>query len=113
MLFICGSLDNASEKLIRQHIWLTDYYNTTSRNIVPTAAESSIKRTSGEKGETSEGDGNKRGTDKNLQKKAADSDPKISVKDENQEKPSSSDTRPKQGVPSTFSLLSLDQKLIV
>ncbi|KFK26243.1 hypothetical protein AALP_AA8G221900 [Arabis alpina] len=70
-------------------------YKTTSRNIVPTAAESSIKRTTGEKGESSEGDGNKKGTDKNLQKNATDSDPKISAKDENQEKP---DTRPKQVV---------------
>lgn len=91
---------------------MTDYNRTTSRNIVPTAAESSVKHAGVERGESSEVDGNKRGTDKNIQRNPADSDPKISVKVENQEKPSSSDTRPKQGLPSSFSLLVLDQKLI-
>ncbi|KAL1189171.1 RecQ-mediated genome instability protein 1 [Cardamine amara subsp. amara] len=70
-----------------------DYYKTTSRNILP-----AVKQAGGEKGENSEVDGNKKGTDKNLQRNPGDSDPKISVKVENQEKPSSSDTRPKQVV---------------
>ncbi|XP_009120842.1 tudor domain-containing protein 3 isoform X1 [Brassica rapa] len=71
-----------------------DSYKTTSRTIVATAAQ----HTGGEKGETSEVAGNKIGADKNLQKSSADSDSKVSVKVENQEKPSSSDTRPKQAV---------------
>lgn len=89
---------------------MTDYYKTTSRSVVPTAAESAVKHTGGEKGESSEVDGNKKGTDKNLQRNPADSDPKLSVKIENQEKPSSSDTRPKQGAllfPFSFSIKSL------
>ncbi|CAH2072322.1 unnamed protein product [Thlaspi arvense] len=75
-----------------------DHYKTTSRNIVATAAESSVKHTGGEKGGTSDIDGNKKGTDKNLQRNPADSDQKVSVKVEDQEKPSTSDTRPKQVV---------------
>ncbi|XP_056846693.1 uncharacterized protein LOC108818020 isoform X2 [Raphanus sativus] len=76
-----------------------DSYKATSRTIVPTAVERAAKHTGGEKkGETSEVAGNKIGADKNLQKSSADSDPKISVKVENQDKPSSSDTRPKQAV---------------
>ncbi|KAF8113454.1 hypothetical protein N665_0050s0102 [Sinapis alba] len=75
-----------------------DSYKTTSRTIVPTAVEKAAKHTGGEKGETSEVAGNKIGADKNVQKSSADSDPKISAKVENQEKPSSSDTRPKQAV---------------
>jgi tudor domain-containing protein 3 len=82
-----------------------DYNKTTSRNNVPIAAESSVKHAGGEKGESSEVDGNKRGTNKNIQRNPADSDPKISVEVENQEKRSSSDTRPKQGLPSSFSLI--------
>ncbi|ESQ42012.1 hypothetical protein EUTSA_v10013545mg [Eutrema salsugineum] len=74
-----------------------DYYKTTSRNTVPTAAESAVKHTSGEKGESSDIYGNKKGTDKNLQRNPADPDSKT-VKVENQEKPSTSDTRPKQVV---------------
>lgn len=88
---------------------MTDSYKATSRTIVPTAAQ----HTGGEKGETSEVAENKIGADKNLQKSSADSAPKISVKAENQEKASSSDTRPKQGLAFTFLLLTLDQKLIV
>lgn len=88
---------------------MTDSYKTTCRNIVPAAAESAIKHTGGEKGESSEVGRNEKGKDTS----SADSDPKLSAKVESQEKPSSSDTRPKQGVPSTYSFLVLDQKLIV
>ncbi|CAN7033938.1 unnamed protein product [Brassica oleracea var. botrytis] len=82
------------ELQIRAGYHQRDSYKTTSRTIVPTAAQ----HTGGEKGETSEVYGNKIGADKNLQKSSADSDSKVSVKVENQEKPSSSDTRPKQAV---------------
>lgn len=75
-----------------------DSHKATSRTIVPTAVERAAKHSGGEKGETSEVAGNKIGADKNSQKGSADSDPKISVKVENQDKPSSSDTRPKQAV---------------
>ncbi|CAH8286144.1 unnamed protein product [Eruca vesicaria subsp. sativa] len=86
------------ELQIRKGSHHRDSYKTTSRTIEPTAAERAAKQTGGEKGETSEVAGNKIGADKNLQRSSADSDPKISVKVENQEKPSSSDTRPKQAV---------------
>lgn len=83
---------------------MTDSHKATSRTIVPTAVERAAKHSGGEKGETSEVAGNKIGADKNSQKGSADSDPKISVKVENQDKPSSSDTRPKQGSALTFFL---------
>ncbi|CAN8244150.1 unnamed protein product [Cochlearia groenlandica] len=72
-----------------------DYHKPTSLNIFPSASESTIKHTSGEKGESSEVGANKKGIEKNLERNPADSDPKTV---ENQEKPSSSDTRPKQAV---------------
>ncbi|KAJ0266429.1 Tudor domain protein [Hirschfeldia incana] len=86
------------ELQIRANSHHRDSYKATSRTVVPTAVEKAAKITGGEKGETSGVAGNKIGADKNLQKSSADSDPKISVKVENQEKPSSSDTRPKQAV---------------
>ncbi|KAL0887479.1 hypothetical protein Bca101_011462 [Brassica carinata] len=78
----------------RHHRGEQDSYKTTSKTVVPTAAQ----HTGGEKGETSEGARNKIGADKNLPRNSEDSDSKISVKVENQEKASSSDTRPKQAV---------------